>query len=162
MADFFDSETKRNPPRLSITSLMDVLTIILIFLLTNYSEEAPDPSIDSGVSLPIIEAKSRRQPAAYEKEIKVTFGTNKLVIADDEISFKSFEDQEEQIIEVAVGKLKNLISDLSPEERPNSVITLHADRDVTYYMVDSLMRSASVAGITQIELVGIFEQKGEK
>jgi len=158
MAGYFDNSKKKKAPRMSITSLMDVLTIILIFLLTNYSEEAPSAEISEDISLPIIEAKSERKKAAYEKEVKVTFSASKLEIGEDVISFKSFDHQREQVLDIAITKMSKHLSDLDPEKKGNTVVTLHADKDVTFHMIESLMRAAAASGITQIEFVGMFEQ----
>lgn len=157
MSGFFDAQ-KKAPPRISITSLMDVLTIILIFLLTNYSEEAPDPKITQDVSLPIIEAKSEKINTAYDKEIKVQLSLNKLEIENEVIEFSNYEDQEDQVAEIAIKKLSDLLEDVDEDKRSSSVITVHADKDVNYYMIDSLIRHATLAGITQIELIGMYEE----
>lgn len=159
MATYFNTNANRQPPRLSITSLMDVLTIILIFLLTNYSEEAPEADISNEVKLPIIEAKSEKIPSVYKKEIKITFGMDQLEIGEEVISYKNFEAQEQQVMQALIQRLKEVMEEFTEKEKMGSVITLHADKDVSYIMIESLMKSAALAGITQVEFIGMHEQK---
>lgn len=159
MKSFID--TSKEPPsaKVNITSLMDVLTIILIFLLTNYSDEAPEAELSESIKLPILEAKSARKPGKYTKEIKLIFAKSKIEVGDQIIPFDNFEEQGDQVIDLAVTKLIEMVKDLSPEDKKKSAIILHADKEINYDMISSLVKAASVSGITHIEFLGTFEQK---
>jgi len=153
----FFKPPKKPPAKLTITSLLDVLTIILIFLLTNFSEEAPDTDINENVKLPIVEAKSKHKASAYEKELTITLGVNRLEMGENVISFKSFEAQKDQILELLANNLAKALEGVTPKKKLNSSITLHADKEVTFNMIQSFMATAATVGITQVEFVGVYE-----
>ena len=157
---FEQGTTRSNQAKVQITSLMDVLTIILIFLLTNYSDEPPEQNPPKGITIPIVAAKSKNKKSSkYTKEIKIVFYKQKIEVEDQIIPFENFADQKDQVLELVSTKLTEVIKPLSEKERKDSAIILLADKDITYSMISNLIKATSIAGITQIELLGTFEKK---
>ncbi len=158
--NYFGSSTRSNQARINITSLMDVLTIILIFLLTNYSDEPPEQDPPKGVTIPIVIAKSKKNISKnFTKEIRVVFASDRIEIGDQVIPFESFDEQSSQILSLASDKLKEAIDVLKPEEKKDSAIILIADKDVDYSMISNLIQAASIAGVTNVEFLGTLEEK---
>jgi biopolymer transport protein ExbD len=144
----------------NITSLMDVLTIILIFLLTNYSDNPPDQNPPKGITIPIIAAKSNKKISGkFSKEIRIVFYKTKIEVKDEIIPFEDFNSQEDQILELVSKKLAELIEPLTEKEKGRSAIILLADKDIKYNMISSLIKAASIAGVTHVEMLGTFEEK---
>jgi len=144
----------------NITSLMDVLTIILIFLLTNYSDNPPEQNPPDGMTIPIIAAKSNKKiSGTFSKEIRIVFYKTKLEVKDEIIPFDDFDAQSDQILELVSKKLTELIEPLTEKEKGRSAIILLADKDIKYNMISSLIQAASIAGVTHVEMLGTFEEK---
>jgi len=161
---FFETANtgRSNQAKVQITSLMDVLTIILIFLLTNYSDEPPEQNPPKGITIPIIAAKSKnksKKSSKYTKEIKIAFYKQKIEVVDQIIPFENFADQSDQVLSLVSEKLKTIIDPLKEEDKKNCAIILLADKDINYSMMSSLIKAASMAGVTHIELLGTFEEK---
>ena len=160
---FFETanSARSNQAKVQITSLMDVLTIILIFLLTNYSDEPPEQNPPKGITIPIIAAKSKSKSkkSKFTKEIKISFYKQKIEVLDQIIPFEDFALQSDQVLSLVSEKLKTILDPLSEKVKKNSAIILLADKDITYDMMSSLIKAASMAGVTHIELLGTFVEK---
>lgn len=69
------------PPRLMITSLMDMFTIILIFLLFSFSDNPETLALDANMDLPRSEAK-----LDHEECIRLVFTRDSLKLEDEVIA----------------------------------------------------------------------------
>ncbi len=67
------------PPKVQITAMMDMLTIILIFLLTSYSDSPESLTLEKSMSLPHSTAQ-----LAYQKNISLIL-TEKMLKLEDEV-----------------------------------------------------------------------------
>jgi biopolymer transport protein ExbD len=67
------------PPKLMLTSMMDMFTIILIFLLFSFSETPETLRLDKNLELPHSSAE-----AGYKKAIQIVLSKNELRL-DDEV-----------------------------------------------------------------------------
>jgi biopolymer transport protein ExbD len=85
------------PPRLMITSLMDMFTIILIFLLFSFSDNPETIALDANMDLPRSEAK-----LDHEECIRLVFTRDSLKLEDEVIATV----QEGQIIGLNPKDLK--------------------------------------------------------
>lgn len=85
------------PPRLMITSLMDMFTIILIFLLFSFSDNPEKIILDANMDLPHSEAKLE-----HEECIRLVFTRDSLKLEDEVIATV----QEGQIIGLDPKNLK--------------------------------------------------------
>lgn len=85
------------PPRLMITSLMDMFTIILIFLLFSFSDNPEKITLDANMDLPRSEAKLE-----HEECIRLVFTRDSLKLEDEVIATV----QEGQIIGLDPKNLK--------------------------------------------------------
>ena len=69
------------PPKLQITSMMDMLTIILIFLLFSFSDTPENLTLDKDLELPTSTAKLN-----YSDNIKLVLSQKSLQIGDEVIA----------------------------------------------------------------------------
>lgn len=154
MADFTGGATiERGNTSLSITSLLDVLTIILIFLLVNYSDEFQDVKTPKYVQLPAVAAASAGDPSDH---IMVSIGENRIDINGHLIKFSSFSKQKWKVLSEAATHLD--MAARKKKNKKNRVMTIQADKDVSYYIIESILTQASSVGITQIEFVALKQQ----
>ena len=71
-------DTKRfSPPKLNITSMMDMFTIILIFLLFSFSNEVVTMKIDKDIALPHSSAK-----IDFEDNIRLVVSQDSIWVGD--------------------------------------------------------------------------------
>jgi biopolymer transport protein ExbD len=166
----------------NITSLMDVLTIILIFLLLNYSDEAEKESPPSYIELPGVVGKTLMLP---NDAAVVNVGRDRIVINGEERMFSGlpagfdvsmrFEDgapgedeyqlalveiyanNAEMILDFTDGKFQEILSERDAPETPT--VTFQADKLVPYDLIKELVLLAGQQGLGQIELVATREEE---
>lgn len=68
------------PPKLMLTSMMDMFTIILIFLLFSFSDNPETLKLDKDLELP----RSSTE-AGYDKAVKIVLSKNELRLDDEKI-----------------------------------------------------------------------------
>lgn len=66
------------PPKLMLTSMMDMFTIILIFLLFSFSEDPVDIRLDKNLELPHSSAE-----LGYQKTLQIVLSKNELRLNDE-------------------------------------------------------------------------------
>ena len=66
------------PPKLMLTSMMDMFTIILIFLLFSFSENPEDLKLDKDLELPTSTAEGE-----YQETIKIVLSQKELRLNDE-------------------------------------------------------------------------------
>jgi len=131
---------------------MDVLTIILIFLLVNYSSVEQDMQVPDYIKLPKIQAKTLE---SLKQNLKVVVGSDRIMINDGkEIQFKNFASQQEQILERLAQSMAKIKEDNDAIKTP-SILAIQADKDIPYEIIDGVILSAASVGITQIELMSL-------
>ena len=144
---------KKTQAGISITSLMDVLTIILIFLLVNYSEEAADDDVSKLVTLPTITAaKTQPQDKKNTKGIAVIVAPNKINVNKEAIAFQTF------TAPVVISELTKLLESVMREEmkeEDKKAISVAADKEVPYNIIDAVLVAAGMVGISQIEFMAL-------
>ncbi len=73
--------TSAAQPRILITSMMDMFTIILIFLLFSFSDKPEHMALDQELDLPISTAKG-----GYTDSVKLVLSKNALKLGDEVLS----------------------------------------------------------------------------
>ena len=66
------------PPKLMLTSMMDMFTIILIFLIFSFSEAPQDLKLDKDLELPTSSTK-----AEYQEAVKIVLSQKELRLNDE-------------------------------------------------------------------------------
>ena len=131
---------------------MDVLTIILIFLLVNYSSVEQDMQVPDYIKLPKIQAKTLE---SLKQTLKLVVGKDRIKINDGkEIQFNNFVSQQAQIMERLAESMAKIKEENDVNKTP-SILALQADKDIPYEIIDGVILSAASVGITQIELMSL-------
>lgn len=148
---------KKQPPGLMLTSLLDMFTIILIFLIVSFEAEDYEFKLDSDLSLPESTASSVFKPA-----INLALTPDALKIDQDQLvklDRGKFRDQY-----YSDGEIPELVEILKvkfeeQQDRPGSldeedegVVLVQADKGLDYRTIYLVLRSASVAGFDRYRL----------
>ncbi|MEO1480533.1 MAG: biopolymer transporter ExbD [Myxococcota bacterium] len=146
---------------LNITSLMDVLTIVLIFLLVSFSSQEEEITPPKDFALPA--SDSERPP---KLAIKVSIGENAIHIEDNQNpvvqlrkgEFIPSDMNKDKLVEPLLRELKKekarLASQASTddEEGEDEVIYFEAARGTKYYVIERIMKTAAQAGFVKFRL----------
>jgi biopolymer transport protein ExbD len=154
---------KRRAPEemgLQITSMADVFTIILVFLLKSFGSSSINITPSQGLKLP--EAMAGDQ---HVEALKIEVSENAVSVEDKPVAtlaafrFGPKDVGTNGVSEALSGALKTarakqeLIAKSNPEVKVDSKILVIADQRVPYVTIKSVLASASVHGFTDFKLV---------
>ncbi len=133
------------PPKLQITSMMDMFTIILIFLLTSYSNNPEQLDMDKQIKLPGSISKLDYKDSIRMVLTKDTLKLDGTVIAE-------LDNGKIVGIEELYEKLKHyreqadlLKKDENPEERKEHILFM-CDKEHSFRVINKVMKTAGRAG----------------
>ncbi len=144
--------SKRKPTSLSLTSLMDVFTILVFFLLVN---SASDAVIDNPKDFTLPSSISDRNP---DNSVELLVGVNEVllqgryVMSLDELRLYDGEDDivptlRDELVRSQANSRRLFIGELTPENLDKlRSITIIANREISYAEIRKIMASASEAG----------------
>jgi len=132
------------PIMLNLNSMMDMLTIILVFLLSNISAEEQDFVLARDLTLP-----SSTSPLGFTKAVQVKLTRSELMVEDTFVAKVSHN----KIVGVEVdgGKIVPLYNmlqryrSLSKNSEQNTVV-FQADKEFPFDLLNMVMRTAAMAG----------------
>jgi biopolymer transport protein ExbD len=150
----------RRPPGLMLTSLLDMFTIILIFLIVSFEAQDVEFKMNPDVQLPESSAKRQLKPA-----VNLVI-TPKGVLIEDELAvvFKAGKPRNEDIdqgkipelVEVLTKKYEQRFGEvktaLSAEPGTEPIIVVQSDKRTGYATLYVVLRSAAVAGFFKYRL----------
>ena len=146
----FDSAMRRRqrgqgpPPQLNLNSMMDMLSIILVFLLCNISAEEQDFVIAKDVSLPMSSSQ-----LGFTKAVQVKLTRSELMVEDTFVAkIQQRQVSGAQLDGSKIVPLFNMLQryrSLSKEQNKNTVV-LQADKGFSYATLDQVMRTCAMAG----------------
>lgn len=151
---------KRKAPKDSImlTSMMDMFTIILVFLLYNFSpEEQKNVEIPSDIEMPRSSSE-----ISLEEAVNVTVSPSGIYVGEKMVASlgnkaeirAKMEGQKIVPLYDALIKEKSLKKTLNEKEKENSsVILLSADKSISYKVLDKVLKSAGMAGFPKSKFV---------
>ncbi len=140
--------------QLQLTSLLDMFTIILVFLMVSFQSEDMDFVLHAGLDLP---ASSARNP--FKNAVNIAIGPEAVFVEGQvvhELSNGEFPKRVEEfarvtVIEDAVRAAWEMR--LDEESDPEPVATIQADSTLPYPTIHTVMRSAGFAGVYRFRLV---------
>lgn len=154
------------PPSLQITSMMDMFTIILIFLLTSYSSNPETLDLDKQVSLPESHAK-----LDYKDSIKLVLTKEKLMLdgkliatlKDGDIvglnklytALESHRNKDDKLKEKILSE-KNDGKEV-PEEKKQHILFL-CDKKHSFKTINSVVKTAGRAGYPNFQFAVIEKE----
>ncbi|MCK5691051.1 biopolymer transporter ExbD [Myxococcota bacterium] len=150
---------KRGPLKLQLTSLLDMFTIILVFLMVSYQEEDKEFVLHADVKLP---TSSAENPLKTAVNVAVTM-SNVLVdgvkvyklAKGGKLKKKEFKKRHIQAVTEAVKEAWARIEAKGKEtgEEKEQVVVVQADKGMPYETLHTVMRSAAQGGFVRFRLV---------
>ncbi|KYG62999.1 adventurous gliding motility protein S [Bdellovibrio bacteriovorus] len=156
----FELPTKKNSTfTLNITSMTDMFTIMLVFLLQTYSTSEVQIIPENGLRLP--QSASMVNPT---EAIKLSLSKEALKIDQTKIADvknadflpQDLEDKDTNFIKPLFQELDRLAKSESEKDKAfikEGRILLQADRELPYATLRKVMYTASMAGFPQLKLV---------
>ncbi len=149
---------KRSLDDLDITSLLDILVIILVFLLQHYSTAGHIEAPPKGIQLPASQEKTYSSPG-----IKLVVSAENLRLEKgDKINFSEFTDGElitplsDQLLQLKKGQKKT--QELLGKTGPLLPVNLLVDKSVPYKILKKVMHTCAQAEFTQFKMIVLGEQ----
>jgi biopolymer transport protein ExbD len=145
------TRNKKSVPKLNLTSLMDVFTILVFFLLVNSAttEVLQQPK---QITLPdsVVEAKPRETVVIFiGKEDVLVQGVAVARVAD----IQALESEEIEPIGVRLAELSGNVIGLSTQAVAESQeVTVLADKSVPFSVVKKVMATCTGQGYTRVSL----------
>ena len=144
---------------LNLTALMDIFTILLIFLLVNNNNAAKLPD-DQDIQLP--ESTAQELP----NDVLIIQVSPSSVVCDGRqiADTQAVRAQEERTVEALVEELKFRASRaLALDSEEEREVMIQADRDVPYAVIKKLMRSCMETPYTKVAfaVLKVAEEESE-
>lgn len=149
----------QNTFSLNITSMTDMFTILLVFLLQTYASSDFVVDLEPGVNLPI--SSATKNPT---KSLKISLSKEKLRIEDQtllELSNSHFLSRDlakndlnliEPLFKELLSKKEKLTKEEAEQEQN---VLLQADSSLDYSILHKVMYTASQAGFSKIKLATV-------
>jgi biopolymer transport protein ExbD len=133
--------------RPQITSLVDVMTILLVFLIKNFSVDSDVVSPPPNVDLPL---STSQKPAAPRCAVTVT---KEEIIAGDRVvaSTADVERSDSLVIEPLRAMMAALLPGCVVDE--NGAVVILCDKDVNFAVVKKAMATCSKAGVVDYSIL---------
>ncbi len=145
----------KKPPALMLTSLLDMFTIILIFLIVSFQAEDHKFKLNDQIKLPESTSRSVFKPAV-EVDITPTGISveHKTVVSFDKRPAQKYYDEGQ--IPALVTQLKKNFQDFLEKQKKDpkmeAIILVQADKRQDYDTLYLVLRSASLAGFSKYRL----------
>ncbi|KYG69937.1 adventurous gliding motility protein S [Bdellovibrio bacteriovorus] len=156
----YELPTKKNSTfTLNITSMTDMFTIMLVFLLQTYSTAEVQITPDSSLRLP-----SSASMVNATESVKISLSREALKIDQTKIADvknadflpQDLEDKDSNFIKPLFQELDRLAKSESEKDKAfikEGRILLQADKELPYATLRKVMYTASMAGFPQLKLV---------
>ncbi len=152
---------KFSPPKLMLTSMMDMFTIILIFLLFSFSEEPENLKLDKDLELPRSTAE-----AGYQKALKIILTKNELRLEDEVMAqldrgrVVGLEPQDlksSALYQRLKGNRSQSGGDNTEAKEPPHILFL-CDKSHSFKTINNVIKTAGLAGYPNFQF-GVLEEK---
>jgi biopolymer transport protein ExbD len=133
-------------PYLNLISLMDMFTILVIFLLFQASGDGEVLSIDQDVILPISSASQLPRPALTITVTSEQVSVNGETVADSRAVLKE--------ADPVIAALKERLTGKKPDK-----VTILGDRSIPFALLKKVMVTSTESGIEQISLAVLSRER---
>jgi biopolymer transport protein ExbD len=135
-----------------MTSLIDILTLLLIFLIQSFSSEGTLITPSQDLQLPVSSSKTAPAPAPIIEITRTAVASNGEVIAPITSIVGKPALQIENLYQWLLDK-KKILSDTAN----NKSVIIQCDRDIEFNVVKRVMFTCSKAGFTDFSVLAIQE-----
>jgi len=148
-----DAMTMKRKMTLQLTSLLDMFTIILVFLMVSFEAEDRDFILHPGVELPASTASS-----SFKTAVNMAI-TEEAVYIEGQRVFElekggdvKDEDFDKGRIDIVVNAVTEAWKLHKKEEDAEDIVVIQADRHLPYRTIHLVMRSAAQSGFFRFRL----------
>jgi biopolymer transport protein ExbD len=158
--------SQKGKPKLMLTSLLDMFTIILLFLLVNFDSENTEFKKNDEAKLPSSSARGVFKPAAnvavtlegvvlypVDRKSRQIKPTRIVDFQNGQPSAEAFEANEIPELVAALSGLLEARQRVSKNPDEESIVMLQADKRLAYKTIHLVLRSARTAGFDKTRLV---------
>ncbi|MEZ5064469.1 MAG: biopolymer transporter ExbD [bacterium] len=154
-----DAHSKHRPQRLQLTSMMDILTVLLLFLLKSFVVDAEVVTPAPGVELPTSSADSNPESSlviAVSGE-SILFANEPIasvadVLAQDDLLIRALD----QKLDTAYKQMEEL-AQRRGKEAPEGKILIQGDRAIEFQLLQRVMYTCNFSGFDQVALAVVSE-----
>lgn len=143
-------------PELNLTPMIDVMTIILIFLVKSYSITPENLQPSPGVKLSV----TASDEAAQDRAVLVISAEG--IKLDDQIvvPFTNGQPNAALLRQDTIPQVEAALARImkSSKYKGNNTLIIQADRHLAFDYIKPILRTASAVGYHDIKFAGIFEE----
>lgn len=151
-------QRKRPASFVNLTSLMDVLTIILFFILANYSSD-PARQLSEVTDLPrVSESSSESVDIDLKNTVPVVVTKDHIAVEGRKVQFFAIELEKTRVVQELAVLLKSARQNVSGEIIKNR-ISVQSERAVPFKLLDPLLVAAGKESFSEVEFVAIREAR---
>lgn len=154
----YKPDIKRNQSfTLNITSMTDMFTILLVFLLQTFA--TADVQIDAVEGLRLPSSNTEKNPVMG---VKISLTRDKLALdtqllaelKNNEFEKNTIDQNDSNFIKPLFAALQKINSNQQAKEKPGKIL-FQADQDLPYSTLRKVMYTASMAGFPNLKLITI-------
>ena len=154
-----DAHTKHRPERLRLTSMMDILTVLLLFLLKSFVVEGEVVTPAPGVELPSSSAES-----PPEESLVIAISGDAILLGNEPITTISAVLARDDLLipeldarlDAAYRRIEE-IAQRRGREAPEGKITIQGDRAMEFQLLQRVMYTCNFSGFDQLALAVLQE-----
>lgn len=148
------------PPKLMLTSMMDMFTIILIFLLFSFSENPEDLKLDKDLELPTSTAEGE-----YQETIKIVLSQKELRLNDEvmaavqgrQIAGLTNDNLESSPLFQGLKTFRIESEKSENSQEPPTHVLLLCDRSHSFQTINRVIKTAGLAGYPNFQFAVLEE-----
>ena len=142
------------PPKLIMTSMVDIFTFLLIFLLASFSDQVARFSIDGNISLPKSSAK-----ADFTDNIRLAVSENTMWLGEEPIAQikdgtvvgLDSNNLQGSVLYQKLVKCRQKTAQENVEGRDKSLILFLCDKRLSFKTINSIIKTAGMAGFPNFQ-----------
>lgn len=148
------------PPKLMLTSMMDMFTIILIFLLFSFSENPEDLKLDKDLELPTSTAKGE-----YQETVKIVLSQNELRLNDEimaavegrQIAGLTNDNLENSPLFQGLKTFRIESEESEEDQEPPQHVLFLCDKSHSFQTINRVIKTAGLAGYPNFQFAVLEE-----
>lgn len=166
---------------LSLTAMVDMFTVLAVFLLQNYQTDSGLLEISDEVALPMASAIKELKPATVVTVSKDHVMMNREIVIDiaavralpdanipalDERIKKLFADAENKKNLLGLGAVRDAVqaqqgADLKAEEEDSRRVTVQADKGIDFLAVRRVLHTVTMAGASEVNFAVVKDESSK-
>ena len=148
------------PPKLMLTSMMDMFTIILIFLLFSFSENPEDLKLDKDLELPTSTAEGE-----YQETIKIVLSQRELRLNDEvmaavrgrKIAGLTNDNLESSSLFQGLKTFRIESEKSENDQEPSTHVLFLCDKSHSFQTINRVIKTAGLAGYPNFQFAVLEE-----